>query len=568
MKNSIKDIQQQLINASKKVLLAPKIILNIPKNILEMGIDILDVWIEVLENPWKISELPKYFLHLPSRVFHKIIKAYLIVNADFHQPSYENQKRIIWDLIKKSKNTVFWKTYNFDSIKTIQDFQKKVPIFHYKDFEPWILRMVKWETDVSHPWKIDWFATSSWTTWWTAKYIPITKENLKTSHFKWWLESLSLYIKNNPKSKFFEGKWLVIWWWFTPNPYTWENNVGFISAILQKESPWIGQYFKVPKPAISYMEDREEKVKKIIETTENENVTSISWQPSWMSNFLYRVLEYTWKKNILEVRPNLELFFRWWMAIHLYKTQLENLIPSKQMKFYQIYNASEWYFATQDSNDRDDMLLFTDHWVFYEFIPFEQYGKENPQVLTLNEVEVDKDYVIMITNNSGLWRYVLWDTIKFTSLNPWRLKISGRTKYYIDVVWECVTSDYTDKALIAACKKTDTAASDYMVGPITYEWWEIRWAYEWIIEFEKLPEDQWDFAKILDEELCKVNSYYYDERYDTKVLGDTKIHAVSKWTFYDRLKSKNKLWWQFKIPKLANDRKNIDEVLKIIKNKV
>lgn len=565
MKDKIKDLQERLLLASKKVLLAPKIVLSIPKNVLEMGIDVLEASMDMLEHPWKVTDLPKQLFNLPSRVVEKIIKAYLIVNADLHQPSFANQKKILFELIRKSKKTSFWKKYNFDTIESVKDFQRQVPIFHYKDFEPWILRMVKGELDVSYPGKIDRFATSSGTTGGTAKYIPITKENLKTSHFRWGLESLSLYIKCNPKSKFFQGKWLVIGGGFTKNPFTGEDNVGFISAILQKTSPWIGQAFKTPGPDISYMEDREEKVKKTINLTTTQNVTSVSGQPSWMSNFLYRVLEETGKKNIHEIWPNLEVFLWWGMAIHLYKKQLEALMPNKNMKYYQIYNASEWYFAAQDANDTDDMLLFTDHGTFYEFIPFQEYGKENPTVLTLDQVEVDKDYVIMITNTSGLRRYVLGDTIRFTTLNPWRIKISGRTKYYIDVVGECVTADYSDRALLAAGNKTGVHAYDYMVAPVMYEGGEIRWAYEWVIECENIPEDQEWFAKILDQELCNVNSYYYDERYDTKVLGEPIVHLVPKWSFYKRLQSKNKLGGQYKIPKLANDRRTMDEVLKIIK---
>jgi len=210
------------------------------------------------------------------------------------------------------------------------------------------------------------------------------------------------------------------------------------------------------------------------------------------------------------------------------------------------------------------MLLFTKHGVFYEFIPFEEYGREHPTVLTLKEVETNKDYVIMITNNSGLRRYILGDTVKFTTLKPWRIKISGRTKYYIDVVGECVTSDYTDKALLEACKKTDTIATDYMLAPITYSGGNIRGAYERIIEFTKAPKNEDEFAKVLDKELCNINSYYFDERYDTKVLGDPKINYVRQGTFYEWMKGKNKLGGQHKIPKVSNERNSIDEVLKII----
>jgi hypothetical protein len=210
------------------------------------------------------------------------------------------------------------------------------------------------------------------------------------------------------------------------------------------------------------------------------------------------------------------------------------------------------------------MLLFTNHGVFYEFIPAEEYGKEDPTVLTLNEVEIDKDYVILITNNSGLRRYILGDTIKFTTLDPWRIKVSGRTKYYIDVVGECVTSDYTDKALLEACKHTDTIATDYMLAPITYSGGSIRGAYERVIEFTKAPKDDQEFAKVLDKQLCNINSYYFDERYDTKVLGEPLVHCVKQGTFYTWMKSKNKLGGQHKVPKVSNERKNIDEILALL----
>lgn len=463
-------------------------------------------------------------------------------------------------MIQKCRNTAFGKRYGFENIETIEDFQNMVPISHYKDFEPWIMYMLKWEKDITYPGKVARFATSSWTTWWSSKYIPITKDNLHASHFKWGIELMSMYVRNNPRTQFFQGKGLVIGWWFSKNPYTWENNVGFISAILQKTAPRIGQHFREPKQEISYMENRDEKAQCIIDTTLDKNITFMSAQPSRGGNFFYKVLECTGKKNILEVWPNFEVFFRGGMAIDLYKPQLQELFPGNKVKYYQAYNASEWFFACQDGNFRDDMLLFTKHGVFYEFIPFEEYWKENPTVLTLRDVEIDKDYVILISN-AGLRRYVLGDTVKFTTLNPWRIKISGRTKYYIDVVGECVTSDYTDKALLEACKKTDTIATDYMLGPITYSGWNIRGAYEWIIEFTKAPKDELAFAKVLDRELCNINSYYFDERYDTKVLGDPVVHCVRQGTFYAWMKNRNALGGQHKIPKVSNERKNIEEIL-------
>lgn len=501
---------------------------------------------------------------MPNRLINKVIKTYLVVHSHIHQPSFIHQEKIIFKLLDYCKDTVRGKKYGFSYIKTIKDFQNQVPISHYKDFEPRIIYMLKGEKDITYPGKIDWFATSSGTTWGTAKYIPITKANLKESHFKGWFEAISLFVRNNPKSQFFKGKWLVVGGGFLTNPYTGKANVGFISAILQKTAPRLGQYFREPSSEISFMDNREEKAAKIIETSIDKNITFLSAQPSWWANLMYKVLEYTGKKNILEVRPNMELFFRWGMSIDLYRNQFAQLFPSKKMKYYQAYNASEWFFAMQDKNDVDDMLLLTNHGVFYEFIPYEEYGKENPKVLTLDEVEVDKDYVIVITNNSWLRRYVLGDVVKFTNVDPWRIKVSGRTKYYIDVVGECVTADYTDKAILEACKKTDTIASDYIAGPKTYSGWEIRGVYERVIEFIKPPQDVLAFAKILDQELWKVNSYYYDERTDTKVLWNPIVHAVPQGTFYDWMKSKNKLGGQFKIPKLTNDRKNIEEILTML----
>ncbi len=312
------------------------------------------------------------------------------------------------------------------------------------------------------------------------------------------------------------------------------------------------------------MENREEKTQKMIEEWLQQNITFINGQPSRCTNFLYKVLEYTKASSILEVWPHMELFFWGGMAIDLYKPQLQALFPSSSFKYYQVYNASEWFFAVQDQNNVDDMRLLTNHGVFYECIPFEEYGKEHPTVLTLEQVEINKEYVLVITNNSWLRRYVLGDVITFTSVDPRKIKIVGRTKYYIDVVGECVTSDYTDKALLETCKKTNTIATDYMLAPITYTWGTIRWAYEWVVECTKVPQDTKTFAKILDQELCKINAYYFDERYDTKVLGDPIVHCVPQGTFYEWMKQKNKLWGQHKIPKVSNDRIYIQEVLEII----
>ncbi len=504
-------------------------------------------------------------LHTPRRVVNKLIKTYLIVKSHLHQPSFKHQETMLFDLIRKCRNTVFGKKYGFDSIQTIKDFQNIIPISHYKDFEQRIMYMLKWEKDITYPGKIDRFATSSWTTWGECKYIPVTKEWLKKCHFKWGMDTLNYFCKNNPRSQFLMGKALAIGWGFSTNPYTGEENVGFISAILQKNTPKIIKMIKEPSDDIAYIENREEKVQAIIENTVNQDITFINGQPGWLLNFLYKMLEYTHKDNILEVWPNLELFFRWGLPIDMYKPQFEKLIPSKKMKYYQVYNASEWFFSVQDINFADDMLLLVNHGTFYEFIPLEEYGKENPTVLTLEEVEINKEYIVVITTCSWLRRYVIGDVVKFTNLKPRRIKVAGRTKYFIDMIGERLSLEHIEKALLQTSKATDVIVTDYTVWPLVFEWWKVRGCHERIIEFVKIPKDPEQFAKVLDQELGKANSYYFDERQDTKVLGFPKVHCVKQGTFYERLKTKNKLGGQHKVPKVSNDRKNIDEILDMIK---
>jgi len=498
------------------------------------------------------------------RIINKIIKTYLIVKSHLHQPSFKHQEKLLFDNIRKSRKTVFGKKYGFESIKSIKDFQNMVPISHYKDFEPWIIYMLKWEKDITYPGKIDRFATSSWTTWGESKYIPITAEWLKKSHFKWGADALHYFCKNNPRSQFLMGRWLVVGGGFSPNPYTWEENVWFISAILQKNTPFILKMLKEPWDDIAYMDNWEEKVHAIIQTTIHKDIRFINGQPGRLLNLLYKVLEYTGKKNILEVRPNVELFFWWGLPIDLYKSQFEKLLPSKTMQYYQIYNASEWFFGVQDMNNVDDMLLLINHGTFYECIPLDEYGKENPKVLTLEEVEIDKEYILLITTCSGLRRYVIGDVIRFTGVSPWRIKVAGRTKYFIDMIGERLSLDHIEKAILQTSKLTNTIITDYTVWPMVFEWWKVRGCHEWIIECLHMPTNKEQFTKTLDSELGKVNAYYFDERQDTKVLGMPKIHFVEQWTFYARLKSKNKLWGQHKVPKVSNERKNIDEILEMI----
>lgn len=493
-------------------------------------------------------------------ICHATIKGYLTMRKPTKQ-SYKKQQELIFDLIKNAENTVFGIQYGFSDIKSIKDFQNNVPVVTYKEFENWINYMLRGEKNITYPGKIPRFATSSGTTWGNKKYVPITKENLKNTHIKASTEILNRYYKNNPDTKLSLGKFIVIGWIMEKNPYTNKKNVGYMTAIFQKNQPKITNLMRRPTDKITYLEDWEEKINKTVAETVKENITCITWQPSRCLDFFYRVLKYTGKDNILEVRPNFEVFLWWGMPMDLYVSQYKKIFPGNQVKYYQTYSASEWFFAVQSDNEDPNMYLLTDNWVFYEFIPIEEYGKTQPNILTLNEVELNKEYVLVITTNAGLRRYIIWDTIKFTSLHPWKIKITGRTTYYIDVASERTNVDHTDKALFETCNATNAVATDYTVGPFIKD---NKFGHEWIIEFSRQPEDLNEFLWILDTNLWKINSAYYDERHITKSLSLPIIHVAPLGTFYNWLKTKNKIGWQFKIPKLYNTREILDDVLDLI----
>ena len=416
--------------------------------------------------------------------------------------------------------------------------------------------------NIISPGYIEWFATSSGTTG-TSKYIPVTKKSLQSNHFKAWEAGLMYYIKANPTTSVFAGQSITIGGSFGINPYTGKKNVWFISAILQKSSPIRAKLMKQPKAKIAYLPDREPKVEKIINATSKKNITSIAWQPSRCSQFLLKVLEKTGAKNILEVRPHFQLVMRWWMSIELYKETFAQLLPSEQVQYYQIYNASEWFFAMQHANNRDDMMLFLNHWVFYEFIPLDKYLVWDYSIAhTIHTAKIDQEYVILVTTNAGLRRYVLWDTIVFTWLSPYTIKITWRTKYYIDLVGEVMWVSDIEKAVLNTCKQYNLSISDFTVGPHIETSW--RKCYEFIIWCKNHPQNSEWFINELDKWLCDF-WWYKDERIDTGVISEPIVHFVSPSVFYKRLEKKGKLWWQHKIPKVSNDRKLIEELLEISK---
>lgn len=465
-------------------------------------------------------------------------------------------------LLAKAENTEFGKKYNFSSIKSSDDFKSKVPINQYEDLKPYINRIRNGEQNILWPGEIKWFAKSSGTTSDKSKFIPVSKEALEECHFTGGKDVLAFYINNYPDTDLFNGKGLTLGGSNRINNISNDSYFGDLSAILIENGPFWVNFIRSPKKEIALIEKFEDKLEKITESTIKENVTSIAGVPSWNLVLIKHILKQTGKKNLLEIWPNLELFIHGGVSFTPYKEQFKKLIPSENMHYLETYNASEGFFAIQDHPLRDDMLLMLDYGVYYEFMPVSEIGKENPLVLTVDEVKENENYALIISTNSGLWRYLIGDTITVTAKYPFRIKISGRTKHYINTFGEEIIIDNAEKALKVACEKTGAMIEDYTAGPV-YMDDKNNGAHEWLIEFEKEPNNLEFFTSILDNALKALNSDYEAKRYNDITLRMPIVKSLKKGIFYNWLKEKGKLGGQNKVPRLANNRKYIDEILMI-----
>lgn len=492
-----------------------------------------------------INELGKFFLSLT-------------IQASTPIESLGYQEEFLIDLIEKNQDTVYGNKYNFASIKSIQEFQKNLPLTQYSDYKEYIDLSMKGEKNILIKWKIDRFAKTAWTTAGESKYIPVTKEALKKNHYAGWQEALARYCKTYKKTQIFDGKSVMIGWWFFPNPYTQEENIGYISAILQKNVPAITKRTRAIDEDILFLHDRDEKLYKMVQSTKNQNITNIGWLPSRILVFLQELCNHTHKKTIKEIRPNLELFFSGGINIQPYRTQFEELFGG-EVNIRQIYNASEWFIAVQSDKEGNDMLLLSQHGIFFEFIDMETFDTPNPTVQTLEQVQADKNYAVVITTTTGLYRYIIGDTVKFTNTNPYKIQITGRTKTYLAVFGENLIVDQADLAIHNACLVLWCTITDYTVAPLFFEWGH-KGTHERYIEFSKSPKDLRAFANTLDAELQKANSFYAGKRFKNMIMDMPIIQSLSKWTFHKRLKSKDKLGHQNKIPRLSNTRDFIEEL--------
>jgi hypothetical protein len=469
------------------------------------------------------------------------------------------QNELLFRLINKAKYTEIGINYGFSEIKNYKDFNNNVPIQQYESIEPLIERTRKGEQNLFWPTPIKWFAKSSGTTNAKSKFIPVSDEALENCHFKAGKDMLCLYFNNNEEAQLFTGKGLRL----GGSSAVYEDNnsyFGDLSAIIIENMPFWADFSSAPKQETALMGEWETKMKAIIDETIEEDITSLVGVPSWMLVLLNKVLEKTGKNNILEVWPNLEVYFHGGVNFNPYREQFKKLIPKKSFKYYETYNASEGFFAIQDKNNSLDLLLMLDYGIFYEFIPMENFEGENSKAIPLSEVKLNQNYAIVITTNGGLWRYLIGDTVKFTALKPYRIRITGRTKHFINVFGEELIIENTEEALKQACLKTNAEVSEYTVAPIFMNG-NNSGGHEWVIEFKNHPENINYFAELLDNSLKSINSDYEAKRYKNLTLKSPKINVVRKGLFYDWLKQNGKLGGQHKIPRLSNSRKHMEEIL-------
>ena len=469
------------------------------------------------------------------------------------------QKELLFKLLVKAQHTEVGKKYDFKNIKSYKEFASKIPIQQYESIEPLIERTRKGEQNVFWPTPIKWFAKSSGTTNSKSKFIPVSDEALEDCHFKAGKDMLCLYFNNNEEAQLFTGKGLRL----GGSSAVYEDNdtyFGDLSAIIIENMPFWADFSSAPKQETALMGEWETKMHAIVEETIKEDITSLVGVPSWMLVLLHKVLERTGKKQILEVWPNLEVYFHGGVNFNPYREQFKKLIPKKDFKYYETYNASEGFFAIQDVNNSTEMLLMLDYGIFYEFIPMDTFDGEHSIAISLEDVKLHTNYALVITTNSGLWRYLIGDTIKFTSLNPHRIKITGRTKHFINVFGEELIIENAEEALKQACLKTNAEIIEYSAAPIFMNK-NKSGGHEWMIEFKKQPENINYFSELLDNALKSINSDYEAKRYNNMTLAMPIIHIAPKGLFYEWLKKNGKLGGQHKVPRLSNGRNIMDELL-------
>lgn len=482
----------------------------------------------------------------------------------FMKYPHEVQEELFKRLISSAKNTEWGLKYDYKSIHNFEDFQNRVPINTYESLTPYINRLREGEQNLLWNSDIKFFAKSSGTTDDKSKFIPVSQEALEECHYKGGKDMLSIYCNNYPDPLLFDGRGLSMGG--SHSIVEINNEIyyhGDLSALILQNLPTWAEFIRVPKRSVALMDEWESKIEKIARSTINHNVTNILGVPSWTLLLIRRILDITGKKDLHEVWPNLEVFFHGGVNFEPYRAQFKAAIPSSQMHYMDTYNASEGFFGLQDRTDSDELLLMLDYGIYYEFLPMDQVESEHPKTKLLSEVEKDTNYALVISTNAGLWRYIIGDTVEFTSLDPYRIRITGRTKNFINAVGEEIIVDNAEKALTIACSKSNAVINEFTAAPVYFNSDENA-CHEWLIEFEKAPENIEYFAETLDNALKSLNSDYEAKRYHNMVLRPPIVRPIPEQTFYKWLKTKNKLGGQYKVPRLSNNRKYVDEIMKMV----
>ncbi len=480
----------------------------------------------------------------------------------FKKYPHEVQQDVFKKLIHTARDTEWGKKYDYKRIQSIETFRQRVPINTYEDLKPTIDRLRKGEQNLLWPEEVKWYAKSSGTTAGKSKFIPMTESSIEECHYKGGKDMVSMYINLYPNSAVLDGRSLVMGGsgvvQEVSNASYYE---GDLSAILMRNLPFWAQFRRTPSLEIALMDEWENKLELMAESTMDHDVRSMAGVPSWMLVLLKKILTKSDKTNFNEIWPNLEVFFHGGVKFDPYRKQYKSIIPKDDMVYFNTYNASEGFFGIQDQKDSDDLLLMLDYGIFYEFLPLKELEKENPKTVQLPDIETGVNYALIITTNAGLWRYLIGDTITFTSTNPYRIQITGRTKNFINVVGEELIIDNTDKAMSVACNKTGSVISEYTGAPIFDN---NTIFHQYLVEFEKAPEDKDFFVETFDNALKSLNSDYEAKRYQNLVLKQPVLEQLPNGTFYKWMKKRDKLGGQNKVPRLSNDRKIVDEILEII----
>lgn len=494
-------------------------------------------------------------------IFGWIIKKRIHQIDLFKKYPHEVQQELLEKLLASAADTEWGKKFNYASLSNYTEFRNHVPLQDYSSLKPYVDRMFEGEQGLLWPSEVKWFAKSSGTTSEKSKFIPVTKESLEDCHYKGGKDLLSIHYHNNPDTKLYKGKHLIVGGSSQAYQIGEDGYFGDLSAIIVRNLPWWAEIKRTPSKEIALMSNWEEKIEKMAQSTIEEDVVILAGVPSWTLVLLNRILEITGKRHIKEVWPNLELFMHGGVKFEPYRAEYEKLIPG-HMRYVESYNASEGFFGIQDQLDSNELLLMLDYGIFFEFIPMDEFDGINSKVVVdLRDVEVGKNYALVISTNGGLWRYIIGDTVRFTSATPYRFHITGRTSQFINAFGEELIVDNTDKAVGWACAQTGAEIKEYTVAPLYMTGEQARGGHEWLLEFRKQPESTSEFMQLVDERLKTLNSDYEAKRNGDKVLVFPKFTVLQQGTFERWLKEKGKLGGQHKIPRLANDRKILEELV-------